>query len=143
EIGCGLGAVSVAAAIGGAEVIASDISKDARELTERNAERNGVSIAFREFDWNDPPEDLGTFDLILAADVVYEDGMLSVVVRFIRGHVNDDGLALVADPMRVAASGIAGAARLNGMRCQTVTLADGEMMTGGVLLHTLKFGRPA
>ena len=138
ELGCGLGAVGIAAAARGATVVLSDLSKDAIELAERNAERNGLSVSARVFDWTAPPEDLGRFDRIFAADVFYEDGMLAGVVRFVRSHLEREGEAVIADPKRVLPGGIAGAARLHGLEVTSVELSKGEMMTGGVMLHQIR-----
>src|SRR3954454_24088948 len=44
ELGCGLGTASIAAALAGGRVLATDWSEDAIALTERNAERNGASL---------------------------------------------------------------------------------------------------
>ena len=43
ELGCGLALPSIAAALAGARVVATDWSPDALELAELNAARNGVS----------------------------------------------------------------------------------------------------
>src|SRR5204863_1910177 len=44
ELGCGLGLPSLAAALRGADVLATDWAEDAIELLLRNAERNGVFV---------------------------------------------------------------------------------------------------
>src|SRR4051812_46803784 len=41
ELGCGMGTASIAAALAGGRVLATDWSQAAVELTERNAERTG------------------------------------------------------------------------------------------------------
>src|SRR5205085_1266179 len=45
ELGCGLGVPSLAAARGGADVLATDGDEEALELLERNARENGVAVA--------------------------------------------------------------------------------------------------
>lgn len=72
EVGCGLALPSFAAALAGGRVTASDWSSDALEAASWNAERNGLSIDTVPLDWFDPA-DIGYFDLVLAADVLYED----------------------------------------------------------------------
>ena len=47
ELGCGLGLPALAAALRGADVLATDWAEDAIELLRRNAERNGVLAARR------------------------------------------------------------------------------------------------
>ena len=75
EIGCGgLALPSIAAALAGARVLATDWSPDAVALAERNAERNGAQIETLVCSWESPGPLLerGPWDLVLAADVLYE-----------------------------------------------------------------------
>ena len=69
ELGCGLGVPSLAAAACGADVLAIDWAPDAIALLRRNAERNGVALRAQVADWRAFE---GSFDLVLAADVLYE-----------------------------------------------------------------------
>lgn len=72
ELGCGLGIPSLVAAARGARVLATDWSQDALALLETNAARNGVRLETEQARW-DEPERLGAdWDLVLAADVLYE-----------------------------------------------------------------------
>jgi predicted nicotinamide N-methyase len=70
ELGCGLGVPSLAAAARGAQVTATDWAADAIELLRRNAERNALPVRAVVRDWREPWEE--RFDLVLAADVLYE-----------------------------------------------------------------------
>src|SRR5215216_1033174 len=74
ELGCGLGAPSLAAARAGASVLATDGSDDALTLLARSARANGVRVETARTDWASPGELLerAPFDLVLAADVLYE-----------------------------------------------------------------------
>lgn len=74
ELGCGLAAPSLAAARGGAKVLATDDSSEALELLERNARANDVDVETSAVDWTQPDELLkrAPFDLVLASDVLYE-----------------------------------------------------------------------
>jgi predicted nicotinamide N-methyase len=70
ELGCGLGLPSLVAAARGAVVTATDWAEDAVELLARNAARNGLGVRVEARDWREPwPE---SFDLVIAADVLYE-----------------------------------------------------------------------
>jgi predicted nicotinamide N-methyase len=70
ELGCGLGLPSLVAAARGAVVTATDWAEDAVELLARNAARNGLGVRAEARDWREPwPE---SFDLVIAADVLYE-----------------------------------------------------------------------
>lgn len=138
DLGCGLGAVGIAVATRGASVIAADLRPEAVELTRRNASLAGVTLDARTLDWNEEHEELGALDLIFAADVFYGDGMLAAVLRFLKRHLAPDGVAYVADPKRLAPSGVAGAARFHGLVTLDRPLAEGETMTGGVTLFELR-----
>jgi predicted nicotinamide N-methyase len=74
ELGCGLGLPSLAAALGGAEVLATDWSPDAIALLETNAERNGIRLETKVVAWSraDVLVARAPWDLVLAADVLYE-----------------------------------------------------------------------
>lgn len=70
ELGCGLGLPSLVAAARGADVTASDWAEDAVELLRENALRNALVLRAEVRDWREPwPE---RFDVVLAADVLYE-----------------------------------------------------------------------
>ena len=70
ELGCGLGLTSLVAAGKGADVTATDWAPDAIELLRENAKRNGLQLRAEVRDWREPWDE--TFDLALAADVLYE-----------------------------------------------------------------------
>ena len=74
ELGCGLGLPSIAAAQGGARVTATDWSAHAVRATTANASLNEVEVETMVADWNDPEPlaEQGPWDLVLAADVLYE-----------------------------------------------------------------------
>lgn len=103
ELGCGLGLVTVAAMRAGYDVLATDYYADATLLTARNALAvTGREPAVRMVDWRDLPDDLGTFDLVLAADVLYEKPYAALVAEAIRRTLAPEGRALVSDQGRVA-----------------------------------------
>jgi predicted nicotinamide N-methyase len=74
ELGCGLGLPSLVAARRGAEVVATDYDEDALALLERNARDVGVTLETACVWWQDADRLVarGPFDLVLAADVLYE-----------------------------------------------------------------------
>jgi len=95
--------VSIAAALAGHEVLATDYYAEALEFARANAFRNlGHEIATRVVDWRAMPHDLGTFDVVLASDVLYEWRYAEVVAAAIDQVLAPDGRAYVADPGRVA-----------------------------------------
>jgi predicted nicotinamide N-methyase len=74
ELGCGLGLPSLAAALRGASVLATDWAEDAIELLQRNAERNGVFLQAARLRWSEPEPMLraAPWDIVLGADLLYE-----------------------------------------------------------------------
>ncbi len=100
ELGCGLGLPSIAAARAGAQVTATDWSPDAITAAGANAARNGVEIEALTVDWDTPDALLerAPWDLVIAADVLYErkkvTAMLELLPR-LGDHV------LLAEPGRV------------------------------------------
>jgi predicted nicotinamide N-methyase len=74
ELGCGLGLPSLAAALRGADVLATDWAPDAIELLRRNAERNGVFLHVARVRWSEPESLLraAPWDVVLGADLLYE-----------------------------------------------------------------------
>jgi predicted nicotinamide N-methyase len=99
ELGCGLGLPSLAAAIVGADVLATDWAPDAVAVLRENARRNDVDLRVEIVDWDEPGPLLreAPWDIVLAADVLYErrnaDLLLDVLPAL--------GLeVLLADPSR-------------------------------------------
>jgi predicted nicotinamide N-methyase len=70
ELGCGLAVPSLVAAARGAEVTATDWAPEAIVLLHQNAARNGLAVHAEVRDWREPWTE--QFDLVLAADVLYE-----------------------------------------------------------------------
>jgi predicted nicotinamide N-methyase len=87
ELGCGLGLPSIAAALAGGRVLATDWSPEAIALTEANAERNGAGLETLVCSWADPAPLVARapWDLVLASDVLYEarnaDALLGLLPR--------------------------------------------------------------
>ena len=104
ELGCGVGLSTLAATSAGYDVLATDYYEDALDVTRANVFRNLGTIArTRLVDWRHLPLDLGAFDLIFASDVLYENEYAKLLPILFRGLLCTDGIALIADPGRVAA----------------------------------------
>ena len=105
ELGCGLGLPSLVAARQGFRVVASDYELPALEGVAFTAAKNRLPPPdVRVVDWRDPPADLGRFDRVLAADVLYERHHPPSLADVIDLAISDGGFALVADPGRAAAA---------------------------------------
>jgi predicted nicotinamide N-methyase len=72
ELGAGLGLPSLAAALCGADVLATDWADDAVALLRANAERNHVPLRAEVIRWDEAERFGANWDLVLAADVLYE-----------------------------------------------------------------------
>jgi predicted nicotinamide N-methyase len=116
ELGCGLGLPAVVAARRGFAATASDYEEAALEGVRYNADRNGAaSLAVRLVDWRRPPADLGRFDLVTAADVLYEKHHAVALAGMLAATLAADGQALVADPGRARAAEFEPAAAAAGL----------------------------
>ena len=103
ELGCGLGVVSLAAALAGADVLATDYYDDALRFASVNvATATGRAIRTRMVDWTALPAKLGRFDVVLASDVLYEHRYAAFVADAISHTLVRGGEAIVADPGRLA-----------------------------------------
>jgi predicted nicotinamide N-methyase len=102
ELGCGLAVPSLAAARAGAVVLATDGDDVALELAERNARANGLSIETEVVEWDSPDGLLerAPFDLVLAADVLYERPSVAALLSLLPRLAPE---ARIADPSRPAA----------------------------------------
>jgi predicted nicotinamide N-methyase len=99
ELGCGLGTPSLAAARGGADVLATDAYPEPLELLARNAAGNGVEVETAVADWYFPQPlvERAPFDLVLAADVLYIDAAVDELLGLLPRLARE---AWIADPGR-------------------------------------------
>ncbi len=95
ELGCGLGVPSLVAAARGAHVTATDWASDAIELLSENASRNGLALEAKHADWRDLD---GTFDLVLAADLLYERRNVAPLVELLPRLAPEALVALAGRP---------------------------------------------
>jgi predicted nicotinamide N-methyase len=128
ELGCGLGVPSLAASRSGAEVLATDARAEALALLTRNASQNGIGLDTAQVDWESPAELLvrAPFDLVLAADVLYEHAHVRPLLELLPRLAPR---ILLADPGRPAAGVFLAEARRRG---PVQTQVDGV-----VSIHTL------
>lgn len=103
ELGCGSGLVACALVEAGYRVTATDYYEDALAFTRHNVAHNvGRVIETRLVDWRDLPDDLGTFDVVAAADVLYERPYGELVAHACSRTLAPDGFVIIADPGRAA-----------------------------------------
>jgi predicted nicotinamide N-methyase len=132
ELGCGMGVPSLAASAAGASVLATDADAGALELLACNASGNGLEVATERVDWASPAPlaARAPFDLVLAADVLYERSavapLLSLLPRL-------GPRVLLADPGRPAADAFLDGAR---RRWRAETRAAGVVRIHSLSLRT-------
>jgi predicted nicotinamide N-methyase len=102
ELGCGLAVPSLAAARAGATVLATDACAEALTLVARNATANDVRIETAIVDWTKPELLVrrAPFDMVLAADVLYERPSVAQLLSLLPRLARE---AWLADPGRPAA----------------------------------------
>jgi predicted nicotinamide N-methyase len=103
ELGCGLGLVAIALQHVGFATLATDYYEDALLFAAHNAERaSGTAVETRLVDWTAMPTDLGHFDLVVAADVLYEMRYAPVLAAAVSQTLAPHGVFLLADQGRIA-----------------------------------------
>jgi predicted nicotinamide N-methyase len=106
ELGCGLGLPSLAAALAGAQVTATDWAVDAVRLLAENARRNGIAMTVEAWRWTDPPERLGApWPFVIGSDLLYEARNAPWLGAALDSVLAPGGEAWIADPGRAAAQG--------------------------------------
>ena len=100
ELGCGIGLVSLAAARAGFAVLATDYYADALEFTAANADCHTLEVDTRLVDWRKLPDDLDTFDVVVASDVLYDGPNASLIAAALARTLAGSGVGLVSDPGR-------------------------------------------
>jgi predicted nicotinamide N-methyase len=104
ELGCGVGLSTLAATTAGYDVLSTDYYEDALDVTRANVFRNlGTLARTRLVDWRHLPNDLGKFDLVFASDVLYEKEYAELLPVILDRLLVPSGIAIIADPGRVAA----------------------------------------
>ena len=140
ELGCGLGLVAVTAALAGARVLAVDRSPEATAFAAANAAHNGVTLQVAVCAFEEPGPLLAgaPWDLVLAADVLYEPRNVPVLLGLLPRLVDDGGEVWLADPGRQMRDPFLAGLAKAGWRCQRL---GGEPAT--VAIHRLVRRAPA
>jgi predicted nicotinamide N-methyase len=99
ELGCGLAVPSIVAALGGAQVLATDWSPEALEVAAANAERNSADVEVELVSWSDSArlEREAPWDLVLGADLLYEQRNVDQLLALLPSL---GGEILLAEPGR-------------------------------------------
>lgn len=98
EIGCGLAIPSLVLGAAGENVLCVDMHPDVPVFLEKNTMRNGLSgLSFFLAKW---PSLEGTFDRILASDVLYEKSHPQELLFMLERCLHPQGEAILVDPNR-------------------------------------------
>ena len=132
ELGCGLAIPSIAAARAGAEVLATDADPEALGLVARNAHNNDVHLETAMVEWARPDDLLrrAPFDLVVAADVLYERGSVALLLSLLPRLASR---TWIADPGRPACEPFLEQASRRSWRIET-------QVRGVVRIHRLQLG---
>lgn len=120
ELGAGLALPSLVALRRGAHVLATDWYPDALAFARVNAHAAGAGrLETMEVDWGAPPAALvarGPFDVVMGADILYENRHAAQLAPLIASLVADDGAIVITDPRRPAAGDLIAELRETGWR---------------------------
>ena len=110
ELGCGLALPSVAAARAGATVLATDGSPDAVAFAAHTLALDEQVGDVAAIDWREPRLLLeqGPWDLVLAADVLYLQANVRILLDLLPKLVAPDGQVWIADPGRTGSGELLG-----------------------------------
>lgn len=145
ELGCGIGLPAIVATARGADVLATDWYPEALVATRGNARFTlcaDLSVAM--LDWLDPkPEvlELGPFDLVIGADLLYEQRNGEALSTLLPRLVAPAGEVLITDPRRPHASHLLDPLRAAGWHHEQSSVGlTGPVDEAGpeIYVHTLR-----
>jgi predicted nicotinamide N-methyase len=136
ELGCGLGLPSIAAALAGGKVLATDWSPDAVRATAANAALNETSVETLQVAWSAPDAvvERAPWRYVLASDVLYEPRNVEQLLELLPRLVDKTGRVLVADPGRRPAAEFLARARAGPWHVRSV----GSSRSPRVTIHRLR-----
>ena len=141
ELGVGVGLPTLVALDRGARVLATDYYAAAPDFTRHNARENGLPEPETALlDWHAMPN-VGAFDLVLAADVMYEERSTRALAGLVPGLLRPGGEALIADPGRRYEPLFRELMQENGFRFETeetTVEVEGRERGVTVLLHRVR-----
>lgn len=101
EVGCGIGLSSLLLNSRHADITATDYHPEAGAFLEENVRLNrGEQIPFVRTGWGDGDCGLGTFDMIIGSDLLYEQDHVELLAGFIDLHANPACDVILVDPGR-------------------------------------------
>ena len=121
EIGCGYGLEGIVAAKVGAIVTFTDFEHDALRFARLNSQQNDVSAGtYVQMDWSAPCFQNG-FDVVLGADVIYEEQNWDPIIELLHNLLEPKGEAIFSEPKRKNADGFFERIQKNGFSFKRTT----------------------
>jgi predicted nicotinamide N-methyase len=119
ELGAGLGIASLALAMAGYPVVATDYDADALAFVQASAKLNGVELlAVRQLDWRKPPSE--QYGVIVGAEVAYERRSHPALAALLTQCLAPAGRAFISDLNRTTADAFPEALAAAGLAFDTV-----------------------
>jgi len=101
EVGCGIGLTSLLLNHLLVDITATDQHPEAEHFLKKNTSLNkDQAIPFVRTGWDDIASNLGTFDLIVGSDLLYEDEHVESLSNFIDQHARASCEVIIVDPGR-------------------------------------------
>ena len=101
EVGCGIGLASLVLNHRQADITSTDYHPEAEAFLQENTKlNNGPEIPFIRTGWGDTNTSLGTFDLIIGSDLLYERDHAADLSQFIDQHSKAQCDVIIVDPGR-------------------------------------------
>lgn len=101
EVGCGMALSSLLLNKLGADITTTDYHPEVEKFLNRNVLLNeDKPIKFEKVNWSQTSDNLGSFDLIIGSDILYEDEHTALLSAFIERHANAQCEVILVDPGR-------------------------------------------
>ena len=101
EVGCGIGLSSLLLNQRNANITATDYNPAVGDFLTANVDLNkGAIIPFVCTGWADDISNLGTFDLIIGSDLLYEPDQVLLLAGFVKQHAKPTAEIIIVDPGR-------------------------------------------
>jgi predicted nicotinamide N-methyase len=130
EVGCGVALPSHVLNSRGDNIVATDYHPMTSIFLDKNSKLNErPDIPYFLCDWEGENPELGTFDLIIGSDILYQQDHCNLLAKFIDSHANPLCEVIIVDP---------GRGRKNKLTNQMLTNGFSSEHIKPVLAHPLK-----
>jgi 2-polyprenyl-3-methyl-5-hydroxy-6-metoxy-1,4-benzoquinol methylase len=129
ELGCGVGFPSLVATHLGARVLATDFHPEAEDYFLRNCRHSSLNCSYQRLNWREESQELGSFDIVMGSDVLYESKHPREVARGLARFLKPRGEIILSDPGRSYLQQFVTAMKEEGFReeLQIVKVPDKEI----------------